>query len=134
MASITGEGTLSFEWSVSSEDNEEDANDPFDALYVFVDNELYSFISGELTAFETISNLELGAGTHRITWVYSKDPAVSEGDDKAYLRNVTFTAKVVAPPPTPTPTPSPSNASGGGAAWLLLLIMAAGILVRRKPH
>jgi secreted trypsin-like serine protease len=134
MASITGEGTLSFEWSVSSEDNEEDANDPFDALYVFVDNELYSFISGELTAFETISNLELGAGTHRITWVYSKDPAVSEGDDKAYLRNVTFTAKVVAPPPTPTPTPSPSNSSGGGGAWLLLFIMAAGILVRRKPH
>jgi secreted trypsin-like serine protease len=134
MASISGEGTLSFEWSVSSEDNEEDANDPFDALYVYVDNELYSFISGELTAFETISNLELGAGTHRITWVYSKDPAVSEGDDKAYLRNVTFTAKVVAPPPTPTPTPTPnpSSSSGGGSAWYLLILMLGGLLIRRQ--
>ena len=135
MAVIEGEGELSFEWSVSSEENVDDPSSPYDALYLYVNDEPVTFISGEID-FEAQA-LSLSEGTNRVTWVYRKDPAASEFDDKGYLRNVLFTSTEVEPPtpaptPTPTPTPEPNNSSssGGSMAWLSLLLI--GLMRFRK--
>lgn len=133
MAVIDGTGKLTFEWSVSSEQNEDDPNDPFDALYLYVNNQQIEFISGEV-AF-TSYELDLGEGVNRVTWIYRKDPAASTGQDKGYIRNVNFESALpdIEPTPTPEPNPTPSDTpesssgSSGGAIniiWLGLLILA----------
>ncbi|REL26756.1 hypothetical protein DXX93_09325 [Thalassotalea euphylliae] len=160
MAIITGEGELSFEWAVSSEANTENENDPFDALYIYINGIAFDFISGELD-YRQVS-YQLTGAENRVTWVYQKDQQVSEGQDKGYLRNIRFTAKDTGSAPTAPETPSaPSNqttpsspaapstpstpsapstpttesssssSSGGGSfAWLLPLL--ATLWLRRK--
>lgn len=132
MATIAGSGELTFDWSVSSEENVEDPDDPFDALYLYVNDEQVNFISGDV-AFATQS-ITLTEESNRISWVYSKDGGVSELDDKAYLRNVSFVADTPTPAPTPVPTPAPTNASngssGGSFAWLSILLI--GLMRLRK--
>jgi secreted trypsin-like serine protease len=138
MVIVAGEGELSFEWSVSSEENTEEPDKPFDALYLYVDGELNKFISGEID-YQSES-VELTAGESNITWVYEKDPFSSVGDDNAHLRNIVFTpvAGFTPEPVTPEPvTPEPtkpeasSSSSGGSVAWLPLFIMAL-LSFRRK--
>lgn len=132
MATIEGPGELSFDWSVSSEENTEDPTEPFDALYLFVNDEQVDFISGDV-AF-TSNTITLTEESNRISWVYSKDGGVSELDDKAYLRNVSFATATPAPTPAPTPLPTPTNASSGssGGSFVWLTLMLAGILRLRK--
>lgn len=134
LVTLNGEGQLSFEWSVSSEENIDDPDAPFDALYLYVDDVLINFISGEVP-FE-VQNIDLLAGEHKITWVYKKDSGASEFDDKGYIRNVTFTPKVVVTPTTPVVTPpkNPNARSNGGGslAWLSLLLLAVVNIRRQK--
>lgn len=135
MATINGEGTLDFEWSVSSEENVDDPEDPYDALYVYLDNELINYISGEVEyRSETLAFTE---GEHRITWVYVKDAYSSEGDDNAHIRNVLFTSTAVATdtPAVSTPTTTNTNtraSSGGSITWLSLYVLFALIAVRPR--
>ncbi|WP_448211509.1 trypsin-like serine protease [Colwellia sp. MEBiC06753] len=135
MAVINGEGEISFEWSVSSEENVDAPEDPYDALYLYINGEQYSFISGEVE-FTSIS-LNLTGEENYLTWIYYKDPAASEGEDKGYLRNIQFTPKVDTPDPTPTPTPSPtpdksSSSSGGSMFWLSIVAVIA--LFRKRVN
>ena len=134
-AAIKGKGQLTFQWSVSSEENEEDPNDPYDALYVYVNNELQEFISGKV-AFKSFDTITLTTDNSVITWIYRKDsgdPSPNEVDDKAYVRNVVFTPDQEAPPPTPTPsTPAATNNSGGGSlSWLAIFSMLVFIRQRK---
>jgi secreted trypsin-like serine protease len=132
MVTLTGEGELSFDWSVSSEENTDDPESPYDALYVYLDGELIKFISGSVPY--TNEKLEFTAGDHRITWVYTKDAYLSEGDDNGLIKNIVFTpTEVVTPtPPAPTPTnPNARSSSGGSVAWVSLLLLAM-INIRRK--
>ena len=138
MLRVAGEGELSFEWSVSSEENTEEPDKPFDALYLYVDGELIQFISGEII-YQSKSVI-LTADESNITWIYKKDPFSSAGDDNAHLRNIIFTPvagvtpePVIPEPVTPEPTKpeASSSSSGGSVAWLPLIIMAL-ISFRRK--
>ncbi|MDP5032059.1 trypsin-like serine protease [Paraglaciecola sp.] len=130
-AFISGPGTLSFQWSVSSEENEDDPSDPYDALYLFVNNEEFDFISGEVE-FVTYPTITLNTDTNIVTWTYRKDPATISGDDKGYLRNVVFTPTPVTTTPTPT-APTSNNGGGGGAInWLALLLLTGLRLFRKK--
>ncbi len=132
MVTLTGEGELTFDWSVSSEENTDDPDSPYDALSVYLDGELIKFISGEVPY--TNEKLEFTAGEHRITWVYDKDTFTSEGDDNAHIRNVVFTSTAVVTPTPPAPTPTNPNArssSGGSVAWLSLILLAM-VNIRRK--
>ncbi|REL35440.1 trypsin-like serine protease [Thalassotalea euphylliae] len=150
MAQIEGKGELSFEWAVSSEANTENSSDPYDALYLFINGIEYNLISGEQDFAALTYTLE--GERNRVTWVYRKDQETSAGNDKAYLRNIVFTATEelgTAPvPPTPStpstpstpPTPAPptvpetessTGSSGGGSiAWLLSLSVL--LVFRRK--
>lgn len=132
MVTVSGEGELSFEWSVSSEENTDDPASPYDALYLYLDGALIKFISGDVAY--TTEKVEFTEGEHRITWVYRKDPATSEGDDNGHIRNVTFTpTEVTTPTPVaPTPTnPKARSSSGGSMAWLSLMLLVL-VNIRRK--
>ena len=132
MATIAGEGELSFEWAVSSEENVDEPSEPYDALYLYINGELVDFISGEVDYTQVTYTLT-GEENH-LTWVYNKDSAATEGEDKGYLRNVSFavTPEPVTPTPT-TPTTNVTSSSGGGSfAWLLPLLSLA--FLRRRSR
>lgn len=131
MVTFSGGGELSFEWSVSSEENTDEPESPFDALYVYLDNELVNYISGEVAY--TTETLEFSAGDHKITWVYRKDPFTSEGEDKGFLRNIVFSPTDVVIPPSEEPSSdSADNSSGGGTIiWLSLLLLTL-LKIRKK--
>lgn len=132
-AYVQGKGTLGFQWAVSSEENEEDPTEPYDALYLYVNNELQTFISGEV-AFDSYPNITLNTDNSIVTWVYRKDPATVAGDDKGYVRNLVFTPSQVTPSPTPSPpsTPSAGNSGGGGAAGWLSMLLLLGLRFFKK--
>lgn len=131
MLTLTGEGKLSFEWAVSSEENIDEPEYPYDALYLYLDNELITFISGEIDY--TSEEIEFTEGEHKITWVYAKDAFVSEGDDNAHIRNVIFTpTEVVTTTPTTTTTSSNARSSSGGSIIWLSLLLLASITTRQK--
>lgn len=133
---IEGEGVLTFDWSVSSEENTDlEVTDPdfepYDALYLYLNGELIEFISGEVDYTEM--SIDLAAGTNVINWTYSKDPAVSEGEDKGFIRNLVFTPTVVEEP-TPLPVPSDSSGSSGGGSlgWMILCLFGLTFRLRNQ--
>ncbi|HWH72409.1 MAG TPA: DUF4082 domain-containing protein, partial [Candidatus Sulfotelmatobacter sp.] len=82
---ITGPGTVSFWWKVSSESY-------YDYLTFMQDGVSLNSISGEQGwAFYTVS---LASGTHNLRWAYAKNSSISSGQDKAWLDQVTFVPTV----------------------------------------
>jgi secreted trypsin-like serine protease len=146
LAKMTGPGELSFDWGVSSEENSDDPTNPFDVLELYVNGQLIEFISGEVAVSPYVDNaglLNLPAGVNTVYWIYSKDASLVEGEDKGFIRNVTYVSDVPitlpAPQPTPSPAPSPappstSSSSGGGTTYWLLIIglLALGLRKNRK--
>jgi len=87
---VSGPGTFSFWWKVSSEEN-------FDFLEFYINGELQSGrISGEVDWNRQV--FELGAGTHRLRWRYVKDGSVSHGQDAGFVDEVVWTAWGVVQP------------------------------------
>lgn len=133
MLTLEGEGQLTFDWSVSSEENTDDPTDPYDALYLYVDDVLINFISGEVEF--TAVTVELLEGKHKVTWIYKKDPGASAFEDKGYLRNVVFTPTVVVTPTVPEvvipKNPNARSSSGGSMAWLSMFLLLL-VNIRRK--
>jgi M6 family metalloprotease-like protein len=81
--SVVGPGTLSFAWKVSSETG-------YDYLKLEMDSELVQEISGEANWAQV--DVTIPDGVHAIEWSYEKDYMISEGEDRAYVDNVTFTS------------------------------------------
>lgn len=132
LLTFSGSGSLSFDWSVSSEENSEAPEEPFDALYLIIDGEQISFISGEI-GFETVKIDNLSAGDHQVTWLYKKDASSSAGQDQGFLKNVAFTASTPSnTPSTPTsPNEQTSNDSSGGSTSFNIFIGLCIYLQRR---
>jgi hypothetical protein len=86
---VTGPGTLTFWWMVSSEEY-------FDFLSFYIDSETSAIvrISGEVDWQQ--QTFPIGSGSHNLIWVYAKDPDVSVGQDAGWLDQVSFV-------PTPVP-------------------------------
>ncbi|MBL9130637.1 MAG: choice-of-anchor D domain-containing protein, partial [Verrucomicrobiaceae bacterium] len=78
---VTGPGTLSFWWKVSSEDG-------FDYLKLTVDGAPYGSASGEVDWTEIVR--PISAGTHVIRWSYEKDSFFASGQDRAWVDQVVF--------------------------------------------
>ena len=77
---VTGPGTLSFDWMVSSELNG-------DCLTFAIDGvNQPGAISGEV-GWQTLT-FNIPAGTHRLTWTYSKNGATASGLDAGWVRRV----------------------------------------------
>ncbi len=91
-STITGPGTISFWWKVSSQTNG-------DYLTFFTNGVQAVRISGEQD-WETRA-INLGSGNQTLTWTYAKNSATVAGQDRAWLDQVTFGA--VAPTVTGQP-------------------------------
>jgi hypothetical protein len=79
---VSGPGTLTFWWQVSSELN-------FDKFSFSVDG-VGQYTNSGLLAWEQ-KTVVIAAGTHTLTWTYRKDVSLSDGFDAAWLDQVTFT-------------------------------------------
>ena len=135
MLTFNGTGSLSFDWAVSSEENTDNPNEPFDALYLIIDGEEVDFISGEI-AYNTVTIADLSDGEHQVVWLYRKDELTSAGKDQGYLKNVIFTPEVTEIPSTSIPSPTPASAtstqesntpaqsSGGTTSIYLFLLLS----------
>ncbi|WP_440877487.1 trypsin-like serine protease [Thalassotalea sp. PLHSN55] len=90
MLATTRGGTLSFQWSVFSEEIEDRADDSYGTLSLLANGQVLATISGnvDFTDYE----LELPAGQHIITWLFAKDARGTEPEDKALLKSVSFEA------------------------------------------
>jgi hypothetical protein len=78
---VTGPGTLSFKWKVSSGAG--------DSLSFVVDSTQLASITGEVPW--TTRTQAIGAGVHIVTWFYAKDQTGSAGSDRGSLDQVVFT-------------------------------------------
>ena len=77
---VTGPATVSFWWKVSSEPD-------YDYLSVFLDEQILQHrISGEVNWEK--KEINVPEGEHSVSWTYSKDVALSEGDDAGWLDQV----------------------------------------------
>jgi hypothetical protein len=85
---VTGPGTLSFWWKVSSEAD-------YDWLRFHLDGVLQDQISGEINWLQRVYNIP--EGSHVLRWRYVKDPSTPSGQDRSWLDQVTFTAASGAP-------------------------------------
>jgi hypothetical protein len=95
-AIVEGPGSVSFTWSVSSEENPDydistspNYREIYDAFYFFIDGSREAWISGEVGPEEL--QFDVPAGKHRLKWEYSKDPYTEEGDDAGFLSAVEWT-------------------------------------------
>jgi len=84
---VTGPGTLTFWWRVSSEEGYDFLSYYFDNLQIPVQR--LSGESGWLQVTQAVA-----AGTHTLRWIYSKDVTVSAGRDAGWLDQVTFTSEL----------------------------------------
>ncbi|MCC2605657.1 reprolysin-like metallopeptidase, partial [Planctobacterium marinum] len=76
-----GAGTVSFNVKISTEYD-------YDFLSFYVDGQFIKRWSGE-EDFLLVSQ-PVSAGTHTLTWTYTKDESVSNGDDRVYLDSVSL--------------------------------------------
>lgn len=104
---ITGPGTLTFWWKVSSEAN-------FDVLRFFMDDVEQPGIpgiSGEVDWQQ--KTFTVPAGVHYLTWTYAKDSSQSAGADAGWLDQVVFAPSLSQALDTPMLT----WATTGNANW-----------------
>lgn len=107
---ILGPGTLTFEWSVSCEENPDYTNPQspnegsiYDAIHLYLngspveENEEPVFLSGEKGPVQV--TLALPEGDHIVEWRYIKDPYTQEGADAGYLDSLQWTPDAAAPYP-----------------------------------
>jgi hypothetical protein len=81
--SVTGAGTLSFWWQVSSEAN-------YDFLEFYIDGVLQpGRISGEMVGWQQ-QTFNIPTGTHVLRWMYRKDGSSSVGQDCGWVDWISF--------------------------------------------
>jgi YD repeat-containing protein len=90
---VSGSGTLTFYWKVSSEQN-------YDWLEVYLDGVRQDRISGEVAWTQKSISIS-GAGNHTLRWRYIKDGSTSSGDDRGYVDYLQWSgAGPIADPPS----------------------------------
>lgn len=82
-ATVSGPGTVSFYWSVSSEF-------VWDRLEFYLDGVFKDRISGDV-GWEGKSYTVTGASSHSLTWQYAKDSSDSSGSDCGWVDCLTWT-------------------------------------------
>ena len=82
---VTGPGTASFWWKVSSDDF-----NSIDYLQLEINQQYQTEISGEFGDWEFLT-FDVGSGDHVFRWTYSKDSEFSSGLDAGFLDEFSFT-------------------------------------------
>jgi secreted trypsin-like serine protease len=126
-ADVTGNGKLSFDWSVQSESGA-------GKLLIIINDKVYSSISGT-EDFKT-QHIFLDQAQNKVIWSYKKNASISSLDDRAYIAKVTFeemTEEEFELWRNPINISTSSSGGGGGAiAWLCLLLLP--LLFIRRCH
>ncbi|MCP4607261.1 MAG: hypothetical protein GY845_00910 [Planctomycetes bacterium] len=112
---VSGAGTVSFFWRVSSEAG-------YDYLEFYIDGVLQDRITGSVGWHQMMYTIT-GSGSHTFKWRYVKDYSVSEGDDCGWVDYVTWSGSSV--PSQPQSADWLSEAldtslnftTGGDAGW-----------------
>lgn len=81
IATMTGNGRLQFDWSVSSESG-------YDLLALIINDKVIDTISGSVS-FKAKSYF-LDKEVNKVVWRYKKDAVDKRGNDQAYLTKATF--------------------------------------------
>jgi hypothetical protein len=116
---VTGPGTLSFWWNVSSEDG-------YDYLEFLVDGDWQDDITGDWGWDQR--SYEIEAGEHTLRWRYYKDGSSSDGLDAGFLDEVSYTPTIILPPPVITLNPfNQTNRPGYQVALLAAATNSAPI-------
>ena len=102
---VTGPGTLSFWWQVSSKQGS-------DFLDFYIDNVKQLAISGQ-TSWQQ-PTFAIAPGSHSLTWSYEKKSAVPAGRDCGWLDQVAY----VLPPPVITSQPMGQLINAGDPIYL----------------
>jgi subtilisin family serine protease len=108
---VTGQfsaGTVTFDWTVSSEAN-------FDFIRFYVDGQQVASLSGcaawSTSCWRSIS-YSLSAGMHTLKWTYTKDGSVVSGSDAGWIDNAQLPAFTqIAPPAAPLSLTATATAS-----------------------
>ena len=130
---VTGPGTLTFWWRVSSETN-------YDYLRFLIDDVVQSGGISGTVAWQQ-KTYSIATGTHVLLWRYSKDGSVSTGSDCGWVDQIGWTASGASLAIAPTATNVPATASSGrqiavtanvawtaatNASWLAITAGASG--------
>lgn len=107
---VTGPGTLSFWWKVSSEANN-------DTLRLYVNGVAQAGISGEVDWQQ--STLTLPAGSQALEWRYSKNATISAGQDRGWVDQVQYV------PDGCAISLSPASASHGSSSYTGIVSVTA---------
>jgi hypothetical protein len=99
---LTGPGTVSFHWKVSSEYN-------YDYLRFYVDGTQQGLICGEQGW--TPASFPISPGTHTVQWSYTKDGSVNTGADAGWVDAVQF--GTICTPPSISAQPASQTAVVG---------------------
>ena len=105
---VTGPGTFSFQWAVSSEAN-------YDFLTFSVDGTAQASISGENLSWVQRS-VTLGSGSHTLTWTYSKDGSVNRGLDAGFVDMASWVPTTQSYTITTAASPSAGGTATGGGS------------------
>ena len=100
--SVSGAGTLSFKWKVSSEPL-------YDWLRFLVDGVEKTAISGPSGDWATYSCDLTGGGSHVLEWRYTKDSSASRGGDCGWVDQVVWTPSSPQDPPQELILDAPEN-------------------------
>ena len=102
-ATVTGPGTVTFYWKVSSQAGH-------DYLGFYIDGVLRTQISGSLDWNKKAFNI--GSGSHKLRWRYGKNGSVSSGSDCGWVDHVGWVTLAEA-----IDQPSWSVTTGGSTPW-----------------
>jgi hypothetical protein len=91
---VSGSGTVTFWWKVSSEDNG-------DYLKFLVDGVVITNISGTQGVWGQASNRVEGAGSHILRWEYAKNGLSASSTDAGWVDDIIWTGDSPAPVITP---------------------------------
>lgn len=86
---VSGTGTISFWWRVSSEED-------YDYLIFSVNSVEQASIAGEV-GWERVEITFTTPGTRVLRWAYEKDVSVSEGEDRGWVDEITWTGSSSTP-------------------------------------
>ncbi len=114
---VTGPGTLTFWWKVSSEEG-------FDFLRFYLNSTTVPLasISGE-TDWQRVAIAIPPGQLQTLRWIYSKDSTVSAGRDAGWLDEVVFTPN----PPVITLQPTPASTTAAMGTNVTIRVTATGL-------
>jgi len=111
-----GPDTLTFQWKVSSEFNN-------DFLRFYLDSSPMALISGDVDWQE--ENIAIPAGSHTLEWSYIKDSTVSEGEDSGWVDMVYL--ENLSEPVVMVNSPNGGELFAGGSACTITWTAMGGV-------